>query len=107
MSASACRRIWRRTAAVVLPGTVCGLTFLPRLSHDQVPTTVPSMMIVGRARYGRDGISQEMLGTWLGLTQAQVSRIENGPPIRNLDTLAHWARVLRIPVHLLWFKLPV
>src|SRR5256885_11687777 len=31
------------------------------------------------------------------LTQAQVSRIENGPPIRNLDTLAHWARVLRIP----------
>ena len=57
-------------------------------------------------RYGRDGISQEMLGTWLGLTQAQVSRIENGPPIRNLDTLAHWVRVLRIPARLLWFKLP-
>jgi hypothetical protein len=32
----------------------------------------------------------ELLGTWLGLTQAQVSRIENGPPVRNLDTLAHW-----------------
>ena len=58
------------------------------------------------ARYGRNGVSQELLGTWLGLTQAQVSRIENGPPVRNLDTLAHWARVLQIPSHLLWFKLP-
>lgn len=58
------------------------------------------------AHYGRNGISQELLGTWLGLTQAQVSRIENGPPVRNLDTLAHWARVLQIPSHLLWFKLP-
>ena len=34
------------------------------------------------ANYGRDGIPQELLGDWLGLTQAQVSRIENGPPIR-------------------------
>jgi len=58
------------------------------------------------ARYGRDGIPQELLGDWLGLTQAQVSRIENGQPIRNLDTLAHWARVLQIPAELLWFKLP-
>lgn len=56
-------------------------------------------------RYGRDGISQELLGSWLGLTQAQVSRIENGPPVRNLDTLAQWARILQIPAHLLWFKL--
>lgn len=56
--------------------------------------------------YGRDGLSQALLGGWLGLTQPQVSRIENGPPIRNLDTLAHWARVLRIPPGLLWFKLP-
>jgi transcriptional regulator with XRE-family HTH domain len=59
------------------------------------------------ARYGRNGVSQELLGTWLGLTQAQVSRIENGPPMRNLDTLAHWARILQVPRHLLWFKLPV
>ena len=57
------------------------------------------------ARFGHDGVSQELLGTWLGLTQAQVSRVENGPPVRNLDTLAHWARVLQIPPHLLWFKL--
>jgi hypothetical protein len=58
------------------------------------------------ARYGRDGISQELLGSWLGITQAQVSRIENGPPIRNLDTLAHWVRTLKIPRHKLWFRLP-
>jgi hypothetical protein len=56
------------------------------------------------SRYGRGGVSQELLGTWLGLTQAQVSRIENGPPVRNLDTLAHWARVLQIPRHLLWSR---
>jgi hypothetical protein len=69
----------------------------------------------GRAGFRRHGqrqlpavarIPQELLGDWLGLTQAQVSRIENGQPIRNLDTLAHWARVLQIPAELLWFKLP-
>lgn len=58
------------------------------------------------AVYGKDGISQEVVGGWLGLTQAQVSRIENGPPVRHLDSLAHWARTLRIPACLLWFKLP-
>jgi hypothetical protein len=58
------------------------------------------------AAYGRGGISQGLLGGWLGLTQAQVSRIENGPPIRNLDTLALWARVLQIPAGHLWFRLP-
>jgi hypothetical protein len=57
-------------------------------------------------RHGREGISQELLGSWLGLTQAQVSRIENGPPIRNLDTLAHWSNVLTIPEDRLWFRLP-
>jgi tetratricopeptide (TPR) repeat protein len=35
-----------------------------------------------------------------------VSRIENGPPVRNIDSLAHWARVLGIPAGLLWFDLP-
>ena len=38
------------------------------------------------AVYGPDGISQTLLGQWLGMSQPQVSRIENGPPIRNLDT---------------------
>jgi transcriptional regulator with XRE-family HTH domain len=58
------------------------------------------------ARYGPAGISQTLLGQWLGLAQAQVSRIENGAPVRNIDTLAHWARALRIPPELLWFDLP-
>lgn len=56
--------------------------------------------------YHRRPISQERLGSWLGLTQAQVSRIESGPPIRDLDRLTHWTRTLRIPTHLLWFDLP-
>ena len=58
------------------------------------------------AVYGPSGISQGLLGQWLGLSQPQVSRIENGPPIRNLDALAYWARVLHIPPELLWFRLP-
>ncbi len=54
----------------------------------------------------RRPISQERLGSWLGLTQAQVSRIESGPAIRDLDRLTHWARTLGLPPHLLWFDLP-
>jgi len=59
------------------------------------------------AMYGKDGIPQAVVGGWLGLTQAQISRIENGSPVRHLDNLAQWARTLRIPEYLLWFKLPV
>ncbi len=59
-----------------------------------------------RAAYGNDGIPQEVVGGWLGLTQAQISRIETGAPVRQLDNLARWARTLRIPAHLLWFQLP-
>lgn len=58
------------------------------------------------AVYGSNGISQTLLGQWLGLHQPQISRIETGPPIRNLDTLAYWVKVLRIPPRLLWFRLP-
>ena len=58
------------------------------------------------AVHGPAGVSQGLLGQWLGLKQPQISRIENGPPIRNLDTLRYWARVLRIPPELLWFDMP-
>lgn len=51
-------------------------------------------------------LSQELLGRWLGLTQAQVSRIENGKPEQNLHTLRNFARILHLPQHLLWFDLP-
>lgn len=56
--------------------------------------------------YGPGGISQELLGQWLGLRQPQISRTETGPPNRDLDTLVYWARVLRIPAGLLWFDMP-
>ncbi|MGH3719319.1 MAG: hypothetical protein ACRDRI_10885 [Pseudonocardiaceae bacterium] len=58
------------------------------------------------AVYGPSGISQTLLGQWLGLSQAQISRIETGVLIRHLDTLHHWVRVLRIPAEPLWFRLP-
>ena len=58
------------------------------------------------AVYGKGGIPQETVARWLGLTQAQVSRLENGPAVKHLDSLAHWARTLQIPEYLLWFKLP-
>ena len=58
------------------------------------------------AAYGPGGISQDLLGQWLGLAQPQVSRIETGAPVRDLDTLTYWVRVLRIPAELLWFRLP-
>lgn len=58
------------------------------------------------AVYGPTGISQSLLGQWMGLRQPQVSRIETGPPVRHLDSLLHWVRVLGIPAELLWFRLP-
>ncbi|MGH8878435.1 MAG: helix-turn-helix domain-containing protein [Stackebrandtia sp.] len=58
------------------------------------------------AVYGPYGISQTLLGQWLNLRQPQVSRYETGPALQLLDTLQHWARVLRIPPELLWFRLP-
>jgi hypothetical protein len=58
------------------------------------------------AVYGPHGISQTLLGHWLGLRQPQVSRFETGPPLQLLDTLQHWARVLDIPPERLWFRLP-
>ena len=56
--------------------------------------------------HGRGGIPQTTVARWVGMTQAQVSRIENGPPIRNLDALVFWATTLRIPRAHLWFDLP-
>jgi transcriptional regulator with XRE-family HTH domain len=58
------------------------------------------------AVYGPGGISQTLLGQWLGVGQPQISRYETGPPIEHLDTLQHWAQTLRIPPRRLWFQLP-
>ena len=51
-------------------------------------------------------LPQEVVAGWVGITQAQLSRLESGPPMTDLSKLIHWARALGIPSHLLWFKLP-
>ncbi|WP_232303714.1 helix-turn-helix transcriptional regulator [Pseudofrankia sp. DC12] len=51
-------------------------------------------------------LTQEQVGRWLGLTQAQLSRIENGRAPEELTKLIHYSRTLHIPAHLLWFDLP-
>jgi hypothetical protein len=56
--------------------------------------------------HGRRGLAQETVAGWLNLTQGQLSRIENGPPIAHLDRLVQCAAVLRIPEQYLWFVLP-
>jgi transcriptional regulator with XRE-family HTH domain len=56
--------------------------------------------------HGRHALAQEVVARWVGLTQAQLSRIENGPSIVHLDRLIEWAQVLGIPGRYLWFKPP-
>jgi transcriptional regulator with XRE-family HTH domain len=56
--------------------------------------------------HGPRPLPQELVAGWFGITQTQLSRIENGPPIQDLDRLIRWAQTLGIPAHLLWFKLP-
>ena len=51
-------------------------------------------------------LSQEQIGSWLGLTQAQLSRIENGRAPEELSKLVRYAEILGIPGDLLWFSLP-
>lgn len=56
--------------------------------------------------HGSRPLPQERVAAWLGMEQGQLSRIENGPPVTDLTKLTDWARLLRVPPHLLWFKLP-
>lgn len=56
--------------------------------------------------HGRQPLPQDVVAGWIGVTQGQLSRIENGPTVVHLDRLMHWARVLRIPSSCLWFTLP-
>lgn len=56
--------------------------------------------------HGRNALPQTVVAGWLGITQAQLSRVENGPPLVHLDRLAHWALRLGIPPPVLWFALP-
>ena len=51
-------------------------------------------------------LHQNVVAGWVLMTQPQLSRLENGPPVKDLDKLVLWARTLQIPSHLLWFSLP-
>ncbi|MFF0492835.1 helix-turn-helix domain-containing protein [Nocardia sp. NPDC004068] len=56
--------------------------------------------------YHRQPLPQERVAEWLGVTQAQLSRLEKGSAPENLSKLRRWAEALNIPPELLWFKLP-
>lgn len=48
----------------------------------------------------------EVAAGWLNTGQSRLSRIENGPQIKDLDKLVAIAQALRIPAEHLWFALP-
>src|SRR2546421_9524707 len=56
--------------------------------------------------HGIRPLAQDVIARWLAITQSQLSRVENGAPIRDLDRLIAWAGLLGVPEHLLWFRLP-
>lgn len=58
-----------------------------------------------RELFGK-ALNQELLGRWLGLNQAQVSRLENGKAEKNIDALTEYAQKLHLPQHLLWWDFP-
>jgi len=51
-------------------------------------------------------ISQTIVAGWLGISQAYLSRLENGDPLQDLGKLVELAQTLAIPPELLWFRLP-
>ncbi|MCC3318281.1 helix-turn-helix domain-containing protein [Nocardia africana] len=51
-------------------------------------------------------VRQADVARWAGISQVRISRIETGPPIRHMDSLTFWAKLLGIPYHLLWFQMP-
>jgi hypothetical protein len=55
--------------------------------------------------HGRRPIPQDVAARWLSISQTQLARIERGRPLADLNRLMQWAKILRIPQELLWFKL--
>lgn len=107
-------------------GDLCGVCDASRLVRWATPPQVPAdfwshpamvealaerhMGRVVRAYrchpwHGRTPVPQEVVGGWLHLTQAQVSRVETQKARKHLDWLIYVARTLRIPADLLWFQL--
>jgi transcriptional regulator with XRE-family HTH domain len=51
-------------------------------------------------------IKQSVVAGWFGLTQTQLSRIENHQAPEEISKLVRWAKLLGIPAELRWFKVP-
>lgn len=62
-------------------------------------------LIAAYRRESTPRVSQATIGRWLGMTQAQVSRLEapGARPPSNLHNLERWAKALHVPPALLWF----
>jgi hypothetical protein len=52
-------------------------------------------------------LNQETFGRWIGLSQANVSKLESGKlEEHNFKVLEYYAVTLHLPQHMLWFDLP-
>src|SRR5262245_46414590 len=52
-------------------------------------------------------VSQASVAAWVGISQAQVCRIERGTNVvRDLAKLRRWAQALRMPASFSWFEIP-
>lgn len=59
-----------------------------------------------RTVFGDAGITQTLLGKWLGISQGEISRYENGKPQDSFSVMVRWATALGMPQKYLWFDLP-
>jgi transcriptional regulator with XRE-family HTH domain len=89
----------------------------PRSPHDSFWTSPGVGRAVRRRDFGQllrlwrttrqPTVTQLEVATLLGLSQAQVSRIESGrTKVVDLDKLVRWARILGAPNGHLWFTIP-
>ena len=103
-----------RCAACGSPRTVREPSAVPREFWDDGPMRdALATLHMGRVVYAYrthpwhgQPLKQSVVGSWFGLTQTQVSRIENGRAPEETSKLIRWARLLGIPGELLWFKVP-
>lgn len=103
----ACRRK-RQAAMVARPPEVPSSFWDDEQVREALDTWHMGKVVYAYRTHPHHGrvLSQEVVADWLGLTQAQLSRIENGAAPQDLGKLMQWAHSLRIPGDLLWFKLP-
>ncbi|WP_345359674.1 helix-turn-helix domain-containing protein [Saccharopolyspora cebuensis] len=105
-TASLCSACQRRDAATV-PETKPDVFWRRPALAEALKTRHFGAVLYAYRYEHRPVLTQAVVARWLGLTQAQVSRIERAPrPPADLDKLAAWAEVLHIPENFLWFRLP-